>query len=323
MAILEKTVRSAALAVAALFIGLSLFGMLGVWLLNGKVAEIAHKGFGLVEAAAGVIDSGAARVHDLIATSRTEVRQASETITAVAPRAQENTPVLSALNERLETSLAPRITQIQQALGPVRDAVGTIGNAVSLLNSLPTIADHAPRLATLDGAFNRLEALSADTTQLRGTLRALVAEQKSGIAPETVAALSELSLRIDTRLGEVQASVQGVRGEIAALKVRLDARKTRMIFVFDLLATSATPMLSWIIYSQFVVIRHYQRSADGGSFRGQPRSELVRQRHTAPEGSVCLTYGIDSVARCRPFLSRSRGCIPPATPRGMICKSAL
>jgi len=32
MAILEKTVRSAAVTAAALFIGLSLFGILGVWL---------------------------------------------------------------------------------------------------------------------------------------------------------------------------------------------------------------------------------------------------------------------------------------------------
>src|SRR5215218_10057295 len=108
-----------------------------------------------------------ARVHDLVATSRTEVRQASETITAVSPRVRENSPVLNALNERLETSLAPRIAQMQQVLAPVRDAVGTIANTLSLLNSLQTIADRAPRLAALDETLNRLEALSADTTQLR------------------------------------------------------------------------------------------------------------------------------------------------------------
>ena len=260
MAILPKTVRFAAVALAALFIALCLFGILGIWSLNGSVADIAQKGFGLVATAAGVVDSGAARVHDLVGTSRTEVRQASETITAIGPRPQENTPVLSALNERLESSLTPRIAQMQQTLAPVRDAVEKIGTAVSLLNSVPTIAEHAPRLAALDETFTRLEGLSADTTQLRATLRALVLEQKSGLAPETVATLSELSQRIDTRLGEVQASVQGVREEIAALQVRLDARKARMLLVFNLLATFATLMLGWIVYSQFVVIRHFRRS---------------------------------------------------------------
>jgi hypothetical protein len=260
MAIVQKTVRSAAITVAALFIGLSLFGIVAVWMLDRKAAETAQKGFGLIESATDVVDAGVARVHDLVATSRTEVRQASETITAVGPRARENSPVLNALNERLETSLAPCIAQMQQTLAPVRDAVGTIGNAVSLLNSLPTIADRAPRLAALDETLKRLEGLSADTTQLRGTLRAVVAEQKSEIAPETIATLSELSQRIDSRLGEVQASVQGVRTDIADLQVRLDARKTRMLFVFNLLAILATLMLAWILYSQIVVIRHYRRS---------------------------------------------------------------
>ena len=258
-AMLEKTVRSAAITVAVLFIGLSLFGIVGVWLVDRRATEIALKGFGLVETAVGVVNAGVARVDDLIATSRTEVRQASETITAVGARAEANSPVLNALNERLETSLAPRIAQMQQALAPVRDAVGTIGNAVSLVNSLPMVADRAPRLAALDEAFNRLEELSADTTQLRGTLRALAGAQKSEVTAETVATLTGLTQRIDTRLGEVQASVQGVQADIAALQVRLDARKSRVLFVFNLLALLVTLMLAWILYSQIVVIRHYRR----------------------------------------------------------------
>ena len=71
-----------------------------------------------------------------VGTSRTEVRQASETITAVGAGAAANSPVLIALNERLEKSLAPRIEQMQQALAPVREAMTTIANAVSLANSL-------------------------------------------------------------------------------------------------------------------------------------------------------------------------------------------
>jgi len=134
MAMLEKTVRSAASAVAVLFIALSLLGIVGVWLVERRTTEIALKGFSLVESAVGVINAGAARMDGLIATSRTEVRQASETITAVGGRAEANSAVLNALNERLDASLAPRIGQMQEALAPVRNAVGTIGNAISLAN---------------------------------------------------------------------------------------------------------------------------------------------------------------------------------------------
>ena len=106
----------------------------------------------------------------LIATSRTEVQQASEIITAAGAQPEANSAALNALNERLETSLAPRIAQMQQALAPVRDAVGTVGTAVSFLNSMQTMPDRAPRLAALDATLNQLEELAADATQLRGTL---------------------------------------------------------------------------------------------------------------------------------------------------------
>jgi hypothetical protein len=254
--ILKKTVRSAGVTVAALFVGLSLCGIFGVWMVERRASEIARKGFGLVESAVGVVDAGVARVNELIATSRTEVRQASETITATGSRAEANSPVLSALHERLETRLAPRIAQVQQALAPVRDAVGAIGNAVSLVSSLPMMAERAPRLVALDETIKRLEGLSADSAQLRGTLRALVAARAGDLSTETVATLNGLTQRIDTRLGEVQANVQEVQADIDALQVRLDARKAKVLFVFNLLALLATLMLAWILYSQIVVIRH-------------------------------------------------------------------
>ena len=256
---LQKTTRYAAIALAVLFIGLSLFAIIGAWFVHRKITDVALNGFRVIETGVGVASGGVGRVDALIATSRTEVRQASETITAAGAQAQANSPVLNALNERLETRLAPRIAQMQAALAPVRDAVGMIGNVVSLVSSLPMMADRAPRLAALDETFNRLEALSADTTQLRATLRALVAAQARDLPAETVATLSGLTQRIDTRLGEVQASVQGVRADIAALQVRLGTRKTRVLFVFNLLALLATLMLAWILYSQIVVIRHYRR----------------------------------------------------------------
>jgi hypothetical protein len=258
MPILEKTTRFAAIALGILFIGLSLFGIFGAWLVDSKATDVVLKAFGLIETGVGVVNAGVARVDDLIATSRTEVRQASETITTAGAQAQANSPVLNALNERLETSLAPRIVQMEQVLAPVRDAVGTVANAVSLLNSVPIMTDRAPRLAALDETFNRLEELSADATQLRGTLRALVAEQNSDVTAQIVATLNGLMQRIDTRLGEVQADVQGVQADVAALQVRLDKRKSQLLLVLNLLALLSTLMLAWILYTQIVVIQHHR-----------------------------------------------------------------
>src|SRR4029078_13122672 len=104
MPMLEKTIRIAAIALAMLFIGLSLLGIFGAWFVDRKATDVALKGFGLIEVGIGVVDAGVGRVHHLTARSRTQVRQASETITASGAQAQANSPVLNALNERLETS---------------------------------------------------------------------------------------------------------------------------------------------------------------------------------------------------------------------------
>jgi len=257
MTILGKIIRFGAIAVAVLFIGLSFVSIFGAWFVDRKATDVTLKGFGLIETGVHVVDAGVGRVNELIATSRAEVRQASETISAVGPQAQANRPVLNALNDRLETSLAPRIEQMQKVLAPVRDALGNVANAVSLLNSLPMMADRAPRLAALDDAFNRLEELSADGKQLRGTLRELVSGQNSDITAETLATLNGLTQRIDTRLGKVQANVHGMQTDIDALKMRLDTRKSRLLLAFNLLAFVSTLMLVWIVYSQMVVIQHH------------------------------------------------------------------
>jgi hypothetical protein len=256
MPILEKIIRVGAIAIAVLFIGLSLFGIFGAWFVDRKATDVALKGFGLIETGVQAVDAGVGRVNELITTSRMEVRQASETITTVGAQAQANRAVLNALNERLETSLAPRIEQMQKVLAPVRDALKNVADAVSLLSSLPMMADRAPRLAALDDTFNRLEELSADGKQLRGTLRELVAGQNGAVTAETLASLNALTQRIDTRLAKVQANVQGVRDDIAALQVRLDTRKSRLLLAFNLVAFLSTLMLIWIVYTQIVVIQH-------------------------------------------------------------------
>ena len=171
---------------------------------------------------------------------------------------------------------------MQQVLVPVREALGTVANAVSLLNSLPMMADRAPRLATLDDAFNRLEELSADGKQLRGTLRELVAGQNSGITAETLTTLNGLTQRIDTRLGEAQANVDAMRADIAALQVRLDTRKSRLLLAFNLVALLSTVLLAWIVYTQIIVIRHHWTRVRQPAFRPLTDSSKISSTATPP-----------------------------------------
>ena len=237
---------------------MSVVGIFGAWLVSHIASDVALKGFTVIEIGVAAVDAGVGRVEELIARSRTEVKQAAETITGVGAQAAANRPVLTALNERLETNLAPRLAQMRENLAPVRDAVAKVDNAVSFMSSFPMLAERAPRLAALDESFDRLEALTADATQLRSTLRELASAQTNDVAPETVATLKGLAERIDNRLEQVHTKVQSAHGEVDALKVRIEKKKSRLLLAFNLVALLVTLMLAWVIYTQVVMIQHHR-----------------------------------------------------------------
>lgn len=257
MPTLRKTARIAAITFAGLFIAACLLGMAGAWWAERQAAEFVRNGFGLVETAAKGMDTGAARVNDLLATSREEVGKAAETITSLDRRAEESRPVLRLLSERLESNLTPHLAQMQQAVRPVRDAVATIADVVSLMSSLPGMADRAPRLAALDETFDRLEDLLLDAARMRSALQALVVAETKDLPAEPIARIHGLTQRIDRRLIQMQTNVRDTQADIAALRLRFDARQSRMLLVFQVLAAAMTALLAWILYSQIVVIRHH------------------------------------------------------------------
>src|SRR5947207_13516126 len=74
--ILEKIARFGAIALAVLFICVSVVGIFGAWFVSRKASAVALKGFAVIEIGVGVLDAGIGRVDDLIATGGREVRQA-------------------------------------------------------------------------------------------------------------------------------------------------------------------------------------------------------------------------------------------------------
>jgi len=53
MRILEKLARFGAIALAVLFIGVSVAGIFGAWFVNRKASDVALKGFGVIEVGVG------------------------------------------------------------------------------------------------------------------------------------------------------------------------------------------------------------------------------------------------------------------------------
>jgi outer membrane murein-binding lipoprotein Lpp len=189
------------------------------------------------------------------------VQQAGDTVSSIATNLQENHPLLTALNERVDNRLGPGVEKIQEAMSPVHDAIVKVGGAVSFANSLPFVAERVPGLDKVDQTLTRLGTLGADLQQLRSTLRALADEKADKLTQATEAALTDLVARIDGGLAGIQSDVQTLQADIVALQTRLQQRQSQLLLLYNLFAVLVTLLFVWVIYSQAVVIRHYWSSA--------------------------------------------------------------
>lgn len=256
---LKKFARVLAVVLTVLVIVLSIGGIVGVWYLNNVAANVTRTTFAVVQTGVNVIDGGVARVENLVATGRAEVQQAEETIVTVAGNVQANRPVLTALNERLETRLGPTVDQLRTTIEPIRDTVIKVASIVDIAASLPFAEQRTPRLIALDQAFDRLAEVAADIQQLRTTLRETVLGEIDQFNEQTVTALTTVTTRIDTRLAETQANIEETQAEIQALRDRLDAQQQRLLLIYNLVALATTLLFLWVIYSQVVVMQHHWR----------------------------------------------------------------
>lgn len=251
------------LVIAVLVIVLCAAGIYGTWYANRTITDVTLKVFSTVDTGVAVVENGVSQVDEMVQNGRTEVQQAETTITGVGANLQANSPVLTALSSRLETRLAPTVSKVQAALAPVHNALQTVDSVVEIANSIPFIREQVPAVERVDTVLNQLDQMAADVQQINDTLKGSVVEGKNQLTQEAVNTLTTLTTRVDNRLGEVQAEIQTVQTDLNALQDRLEARKSRLLLIYNLVALALTLLLVWLIYSQVVVIQKQWRGVRG------------------------------------------------------------
>lgn len=265
MRVLKQIGRVLLIIIAVLVLVISLGGIAGSWYANSVLSDVTNRVFVVVNSGVTLAETGVQRADELVGDGRAEVQNASETVTAVGQNLQENSPVLTALNDRLETRLGPTVELISTTLQPVVNALNTVDQVLGVLNAIPFIQEDAPKLAKLTAAVDGLTQLSADVQQFRTTLRETVVNEKNELTGEAVTVLTDTATRIDNRLAGLETAIQELQTEIDALQVRSAALNSRLLLIFDLAALLMTLLLIWIMYSQIVVIRDQWRGLRSGS----------------------------------------------------------
>jgi len=254
MNVLKIIARVILILIAIFVILLSVAGIGGTWYVNRIVTDITLQVFTVVETGVAIAETGVNQVNDLVIDSRTEVQLAEQTILDVGDHLQENSPVLVALNNRLETRLAPTVDKIDAAIAPIRDGLVAITNIVEFANTIPFIQEQAPNLGKVEEVLKSVNQLGADIRQLNDTLGAAIVDEKNLLTEELTGVLTDLTTRIDTGLGEVQTEVETLVAEINTFQEEVQAYKSRLLLIYNLSSLALTLLFIWLIYSQICVI---------------------------------------------------------------------
>ena len=301
MFILKTIGRVVLVIIAILVILLSVAGIGGAWYVNRVATDVTMQVFLVVETGVAIADTGVNQVNTLVKDSRAEVQQAEDTINNIGDHLEENSPVLIALNNRLETRLAPTVAKIDAAIAPVRDGLVAITSIMEFANSIPYVQEQAPNLGQLEETLQQLGQLGADVRQLNDTLAASVVEGKNELTEELAGVLTDLTTRIDTRLAEVQSGVEDVQAEIHTFQAEVQAYKSQLLLIYNLSALALTLLFLWLIYSQVIVIRFqwwgFKKDKTGGS-ETEPALEsgAVETAVLEPGEETIVDADVESVA---------------------------
>ena len=269
MKTLKQIGRVLLIIIAVLVIVISLSGIVGSWWANTVLSDVTNRVTTIVNGGVTLAETGVQRADQLVGDGRSEVQNASQTVTSVGQNLQDNSPVLTALNNRVEARLGPTVDQLQTTLEPAVSALKTVDQVLSVLNAIPFIKQDAPRLQKLQDAMSGLTQLAADVQQMRTTLNETVTSGKNQLTSQAVGVITGVATRIDTRLADLQTTLQTAQSEIDDLQVRIGALNARLLLIFDLTALGLTLFLLWVIYSQVVLIRHQWRGLRSGGSGGE------------------------------------------------------
>jgi hypothetical protein len=257
--VLMKALHALPIVIAFVVIVLCVGGIVGAWWANRAATKVTLKVYTVIETGTNVAEAGIGRVELLIQDGRTEVRGAEQTILQVAGNLRENAPVLAALVHRLETVLGPNVSEIQERLEPVARGLAAFADLVEIANAFPSVRENAPNVVRLNGALRTVRQLLADVRQVIEILRGSSGSSANSLSQEAIAILTGLTKRIDAALERALSEVRNAGDEVRAFRGKVQARLSRALLIYNVVAVAVTLLMLWLIYSQVVVIRHHRR----------------------------------------------------------------
>jgi hypothetical protein len=235
--------------------------LVGVWAAYGPARNSVNTVSNTLNQALQVAGKGLTRVEGYVTTARQTLTDVNNTATQLGNRVKTNSPLITALSQRVDTKLAPVLEQAQTTASSIHDAALKVNGALVALNRFPGIT--VPTLNDqLSGISNRAQEAESALQDLRVTL----ANIKAGVVTKAETAVKQVTARIDVPLARIHSIVNTYQAKLVNTQDRVTST-TNTILTWLLVTAIAVTILSiivtvallllFLICLQFIIHGHF------------------------------------------------------------------
>ena len=221
------------LTIVGLLIDIS--GLVGVWAAYGPTRDSVITVSNTLQQGLQVADKGLTRADGYVTQARQVVTQVNDVVTLIGDNVQKNSPIITALGQRVDTKLAPALDQAQTIASTVHDAALKVNGALVILNRFPGVS-----LPTFN---DQLSAISAGTQNAQSSvqdLRTTLANVKAGVVTKVSTTVTKITARIDAPLAKIQSIITTYQAKVINAQNRLTSTTNQILTYLLVTAISIT-----------------------------------------------------------------------------------
>jgi hypothetical protein len=163
-----------------------------------------------------VADKGLTRANGYVTTARQTLTEVNNKATQLGDHIKTNSPLITALSQRVDTKLAPVLEQAQTTASSIHDATLKVNGALEALNRFPgfTVPTLSPQLSAISDRAQEAQSAAQD-------LRVTLANIKAGAVTKAETAVMKITARIDAPLVRIQSLVNTYQTKVANAQDRV------------------------------------------------------------------------------------------------------
>jgi len=209
--------------------------LVGVWAAYGPARNTVITVSNTLIQGLQVADKGMTRANGYVTQARQAVTDVNNAASLLGDNIKTNSPLITALGQRVGTKLAPVLDQVQTTASNIHDATLKVNGALEALNRFPgvTVPTLSNQLATVSDSSQQAVSAAQD-------LRVTLANIKAGVVTKAGTALKQVTARIDAPLAKIQSLISTYQAKVAQAQDRVTSTKNTILTWLLVTAISLT-----------------------------------------------------------------------------------